>query len=136
MPAGYTGVDNVVINLISYTGSLFESISFDLEDMSRQIKLDLQGKVNPNPKVSVKLEFLIEKHVKAVKFTRKLEKLVTSLTLIQFVGAAIQICLTGFSILAARDSQQILTFTFYFITMFSQPFIVCAVGSSLQLSVS
>lgn len=135
LPAAYTGVDNVVINLISYAGSLFDSISFEFEDLGRHIELSLIELKDPNTMVALKLTDLIEKHVTAIKFTQKLEVLITSLTVVQFTGAAVQICLSGFIIMTVTDPLEIVTFTFYFLTQF-QPFFVCTMGTSLSESVS
>lgn len=136
LPNAMTGMDNLVMDLFFYTGSLFDSLAFDIDDLSQVILEKLSLHEDPNPAAGRLLRRLVKKHATAIDYCRKIQDMVTSLTLVQFFCAALQICLVGFIMLAVPGIPAKLTYCSYFMAVFVQQFYFCWGGQVLRDAVS
>lgn len=124
VPLELSGVDNLVLDLLAYTSSLFESIAFDLDELSTKAKPETKD-----------LKTIAKNHIMAIELSNRVKKLLLLTTLSQLIGAAFQICLAGFCILSAKNFGMTFTYIGYLGTVLTQSFLFCLGGHFLYESV-
>lgn len=132
IPPAFTGIDTTVMSLIFYSGTLFDSISLELEDLGDSVKENSQT----SEMVAEKLGKLVQKHNKAVDFCQKVKRTTTYITLLQLISAALQICLGGFCILVSDNFIMTATYVCYSMCILNQTFFYCWGGNVLIEAVS
>lgn len=127
VPPGMTGVDNTITDLLAYTSSLFDAVCYDLEDLGKNLQ--------SSEKNYKKLEEIAKKHIAAIEFSHKVTNLLVPMTLIQFIAAAIQICLGGYCIISAESAMMVFTYIGYSSSILTETFFFCWGGDLLYEAV-
>lgn len=134
VPGPLTGIDNLILNILIYSAGMFHSISSELHDIGCSIapvQLTSTGAVDVEPT----LRKLVIKHVKAIKFCKKLQSTFQSLMLVHFLSAVAPICFGGFIMLIAPEAKWLMTYSFYCAAVFLQAYFYCWGGNEITEAV-